>query len=301
MTIENFVPELWSAAVEAPYEKALVYTQPKIANRKFEGTLRAQGDTVHVTTISAPTVKQYVKGSDIEIEELADGRGTITVDQGDYFAFGVNDVDEVQAAGDFESPATRMAGEAMKDKVDTFAAGLLKNGAGHKLGTVTVVDGDPTQVQAGQKSAYQILVKLREKLDKASVPAGNRYVVVPPEYISALLMDKRYTDLSASGSSDALLNGQVGKATGFDVLVSNNVPTTGSGATLKHHVVAGVADGLSFISQINQTEALRDPKQFRDIIRGLMIYGGKVMRPEAVAVADVTIVEPTAPEAPVAG
>lgn len=294
MSIENFIPEVWAAAIEVPYTKNLVYTQPAIANRKYEGQVSQQGDTVHVTTISAPTVKQYLKGQDIEVEELDDDGDTITVDQAKYWAIGVNDLDKVQAAGDFEGPATNLAGENMKNEVDTFAAGLFTALTPAITGTQKVVDGKPEQAGPGQTYAYHLLVKLREALDKESVPTSGRYVVVSPEFVSALLMDPRYTDLSASGSSEALLNGQVGRATGFNVLVSNNVPKSGTGGK-DHLIVAGIPDALSFISQFTKTEAMRDPKQFRDIIRGLNIYGGKVMRPEAVATVKVTF-EPPATE-----
>ena len=72
MAITNFIPELWSAAVKMPFEKALVFGQPTVANRDYEGTIKQQGDTVNVTTISDPTIKTYDKGSDIEIEDVSD-------------------------------------------------------------------------------------------------------------------------------------------------------------------------------------------------------------------------------------
>ena len=302
MAITNFIPELWEAAVLAPYRGQLVFGQPQVANRDYEGTIRQQGDTVHLTTIEDPTVKPYTKGQDIEIQELNDGRITLTVDQGAYFAFGVNDVDAVQAAGNFEGPALQGAGFQLRDAADKYIASLFaapatgQNAGGpiaaNRLGDIEVLDDDPAKVGAGQFSAYKVLVKLREKLDAQSVPTVGRYVVVSPAFVSALLMDKRYTDLSASGSSDALLNGQVGRGSGFEVLVSNNLPTS-NGATT---IVAGVPGALTYADQILNTESLRDPDQFRDIVRGLNVYGAKITRREGVATANVTIVdEPSAP------
>ncbi|MBN0040242.1 hypothetical protein JN535_08705 [Cellulosimicrobium cellulans] len=292
MAITNFVPELWSAAVQVPYEKALVFGQPQVANRDYEGTIRQQGDTVHVTTIDDPTVRDYDKTTDITVEDLNDGRISLVIDQGKYFAFGVNDVDKVQAAGDFEQPAIARAGIGLRDAADKFIASHFTKSVGdggpiaaNRLGAVTVFDGEPGDVPTGQLSAYQVLVRLREKLDAQSVPLEGRYVVVNPGFVSALLMDKRYTDLSASGSTVPLLNGQVGRSTGFEVLVSNNLPTSGGAAT----ICAGVPGALTYADQILETEALRDQNRFRDIVRGLNVYGAKIFRPEGVATAQVTL------------
>lgn len=297
MAISNFVPELWEAAVQEPFEKALVYAQSPVVNTDYEGEIKQQGDTVHVTTIGAPTINTYDKTVDLTEEDLDDDGDELVINQGDYFNFRVNDIDKVQAAGDFQSPALRAAGIGLRDKVDRFVGGLFYAGAlaANKLGSLEVADSDPRYVGAGQISAYQVLVKLREKLDKQSVPLEGRYVVVPSEFISALLMDKRYTDLSASGSTEGLLQGQVGRATGFQVLVSNNVPVVaGAGADAGDFVIgAGVASAISFANQINQTEALRSQKRFADVVRGLNIYGAKVFRPEGIATATVSVVPGT--------
>ncbi len=295
MAITNFVPELWSAAVQVPYEKALVFGQAQVANRDYEGQIRQQGDTIHVTTIDDPTVRDYDKNTDIVVEDLNDGRISLVIDQGKYFAFGVNDVDKVQAAGNFEQPAIARAGIGLRDDADKFIANLFTapatgdNAGGpiaaNRLGGVTVFDGKPENAGPGQLTAYQVLVKLREKLDDQSVPLEGRYVVVSPAFVSALLMDSRYTDLSASGSSVPLLNGQVGRSTGFEVLVSGNLPKSGGATT----ICAGVPGALTYADQILETEALRDPKRFRDIVRGLNVYGGKIFRREGVATAQVTI------------
>jgi N4-gp56 family major capsid protein len=296
MAITNFIPELWEANVQVPFEKYLVFGQPAIANRDYEGDIKQQGDTVHVTQIGSPTVRAYDKTADIETEDLTDTDNTLVINQGDYFSFRVNDIDKVQAAGDFQSPASEQAGIKLRDNVDRYIAGLFYNGAlaANKLGRVTVLDAEPEYVTTGQISAYQVLVRLREKLDLQSVPTEGRYAVVPPEFVSALLLDKRYTDLSGSGSTVPLLNGQVGRSSGFDILVSNNIRTvaesggTGTGSTTDKVVVAGVPSATSFANQLTEVEALREQKRFADQVRGLNIYGAKIFRPEGIATAAVS-------------
>lgn len=291
MAIENFIPELWSAAVLQPFEQSLVFAQPQICNRDYEGEIQQMGDTVHVTTISRPTIQSYSKTTDITIEDLTDTGTSLLIDQGDYFGFRVNDIDRVQAAGNFESTGVAEAGIGLRDKVDKYIAGLIAAGAlaANKMGDAHIIDDDPSKAGTAQTTAYQVLVKLREKMDIAGVPTVGRYVAVNPEMISALLMDKRYTDLSASGSTEGLLNGQVGRGAGFDVLVSNNLPTVGGSGTNKNYkvITAGVAAATSFAMQLTNVEALREEKRFANIVRGLQVYGAKVFRPAGLATANV--------------
>ena len=138
MSVETFIPEVWNAAIQEPYEKNLIFGQPSIASNAWMGEITGIGDTVHINYLSAPTVRDYTKGTPIEVEELSSTSTKLTIDQGKYFAFRVHDVDKVQAAGDFQGPATRKAGIELRDNTDTYLAGLLKDGAlsANKIGTV---------------------------------------------------------------------------------------------------------------------------------------------------------------------
>ena len=292
MAITNFIPELWDAAVQVPYENSLIFAQPNVVNRDYEGTIQQMGDTVNVTSVGKPTIKKYDKNTDLVFEDLTDTNEKLVIDQGDYFGFRVNDVEKVQAAGNFQGPATVSAGTGLRDTVDKYISGLFEPGAltANKLGRVNVLNADPDYVTTGQLSAYDVIVQLREKLDRQSVPQEGRFVIVDATFISCLLLDDRYTDLSKSGSTEGLLNGQVGRATGFNVLVSNNTSKVGGSGAAKDDMVisAGVPGALSFASQLTEVEALREEKRFADLVRGLNIYGAKVFRPEGIATATVT-------------
>lgn len=297
MAITNFIPKLWSAAVQVPFEKSLVFGQPTVANRKYEGMIRSQGDTVNITTISDPTIRAYDKTTDITVEDLTDGNLKLLIDQGDYFAFRVNDVDRVQAAGDFESPATQRAGFGLKDKVDLYIASLFNltaaNGGPHndnRLGNVSVINGTGTgKPGAGQTTPWNVLVDLQNRLNKKSVPTDGRYAIIDPDFLSALEHDPRFSRVDASGSPETLRNGLVGRAAGFDILVSNNTVKAAS----RSLVVAGIPDALSFANQLTETEALRTEGRFADLVRGLNIYGAKITRPDGVATANCEYVAGT--------
>lgn len=296
MAITNFVPELWRAAIAIGYEKATIFSQPTVVNRRFEGEIRQAGDTVHITGIADPTIRTYSKTTDITVEDLSDTDLTLVIDQGDYFAFRVNDVDRVQAAGDFRGPAIRKAGAGLADKLDRYIAGLPYAGAlaANKLGRRTVINTDGTP-GTGQTKAYSVLVELEEKLNAQGVPMDGRFVIVDSQFVAALQFDNRFLRMDAT---DTMRTGLVGKIAGFDVLTSGNVRTVNqidgsTGANQNDKViVAGVNDAISVAEQIVETEALREQGRFADIVRGLHIYGGKVIEPAGLATATVTYAAP---------
>lgn len=291
MAIANFVPEFWSAAVMQPFQENLVYAQPSVANTDFQGTLAQMGDTVHVGTIGRPTVRAYDKETDLITEDVNVTTSDLVVDQGAYFNFRVNDVDALQAAGPLRDPAMAEAAIGLRDAVDTYAGTTLAAGvlAGNKLGNTAVVDGTD-KPGTGQVSAWDVLLKLRQKLNDKSVPTVGRYVIIDSDFESALLRDDRFVRVDASGTSEGLRNGIVGRVLGFDVLVSNNIPK----ASTRSVIIAGVPAAYSMVTQINKVEAAREEKRFADIVKGLMIYGSKVFRPEGLASAEVTVAAPVA-------
>lgn len=291
MAIANFVPEFWSAAVMQPFQENLIFAQPSVANTDFQGTLAQMGDTVHVGTIGRPTVRTYDKTTDLITEDVDVTTSDLVVDQGAYFNFRVNDVDALQAAGPLRDPAMAEAAIGLRDAVDTYAGSTIAAGVltGNKLGPTAVVDGTD-KPGTGQVSAWTVLLKLRQKLNDNSVPTEGRYVVIDSDFEAALLHDERFVRVDASGTSDGLRNGIVGRVLGFDVLVSNNVPK----ASGKSVIIAGVPAAYSMVTQINKVEATREEKRFADIVKGLMIYGSKVFRPEGLASATITVAEPTA-------
>jgi N4-gp56 family major capsid protein len=283
MAVDNFIPEVWRAALLASLKKALVYAAPGVANRNYEGDIARAGDTVRITSVGRPTIGTYVPNvTTISPETLTTGQRTLTVDQSKYFAFEIDDVDARQVAGTLMGEAMTEAAYALRDVADRYVGGLYTQAqSANQLGTI-VVDASTPRV------AYDsILVPLKVKLDEASVPTEGRYCIVPPWLHGRLLRDNRFIDASASGSTDPLLNGRVGRAAGFDIYVSNNCPNP----TADHNVVtAGHPMAVTYAEQIANTEAYRPESSFSDAVKGLHVYGAKVIRPEALATA---VADPT--------
>jgi len=278
MAIANFVPEIWSASLLENLRNQLVFGQAGVINRDYEGDIARAGDTVHITSFTDPSVRDYTKNGTITWDVLTDASQALVVDQADYFAFKVDDIDRRQALGGFVESTTLGASYNLASTADTYLSGLMSAAvpAGNTLTAVTA----PTT-----SNAYGTLVALRTALTKTNTPTSGRWVVVPPEFYALLLQDDRFVRVDASGSSDGLRNGQAGRAAGFDVIESNVAPTTGGVAT----VLAGHAMATTFAEQIAETEALRLETTFGDGVRGLHLYGGKVVRPNQLAKVAVTI------------
>lgn len=279
MSLDTFVPEVWSKSLLSSLKKSLVIAAPGVVNRDYEGEITEQGDTVRINSISRPTIGTYVKGvTSITPEQLTTAQRALVVDQAKYFAFEVDDIDARQAAGNVIGQAMEESAYGLADVADQYVEGLLRAGvaSANALGAVSIAGSD-----AGD-DAYGMLVDLKVKLDEADVPTQGRYVILPPWVHGALLETSKFIDASASGNTDALVNGHVGRAAGFDIRVSNNLPlVTGD----DYSVIAGHPMACSYAEQINKTEAYRPEDSFSDAVKGLHLYGAKVTRPSAIATA----------------
>jgi N4-gp56 family major capsid protein len=279
MSITKFRPEIWSASLLVALRQNLVYSA--FINRDYEGEIAEAGDTVRITSIGRPTINNYVPNSTvITPEQVNDSQRTLVVDQSKYFAFAVDDVDARQAKGNVIPQALDEAAFAAANVVDQYIASFYTSiQTANQLGAVTVSLASTTD-------AYnKVLVPLKTKLDKANVALQGRTVAVSPELHSSLLLDSRFIKVNESGTSEGLRNGVVGRAAGFDILLSNQTPTTGSDSV----VIAGNNRAITFAEQINKVEAYRPQSSFSDAIKGLVLYGAKVVRPDSLASALVTV------------
>jgi len=275
----TFIPEIWSAMMLESLKKELVYGQPSVVNRDYEGDIKNQGDTVRIRSISRPTVATYTKGSTtINPEQLTDAQRSLLIDQAKYFAFEVDDIDQAQSTGGELEEGLMEGVYALRDTADQYIAALYTGAASaNQVGTVSVTTA---------ALAYTQLRKLKVKLDEANVPQQGRYCVVPPWYHGLLLEEDKFVRVDASGTDQGLRNGIVGRALGMDILVSNNAPlVTGD----DYAVMAGHPKAIAFAEQINKVEAYRPEDSFSDAIKGLHVYGAKLVRPTAIATVYASI------------
>lgn len=277
MAITNFIPEVWSASILEALRAKLVF--PSLCNRDYEGDIREAGDTVHITGYDDVTVKKYTRGTNITVDAVTDAnKGTLTIDQSDYFAFKVNDLDKVQAKADLTGNFTNSAAYNMALNVEKYISGLMDKAATAPAKTISVTT---------PSDAYLAVVEARKQLDKQNVPTEGRWIVVSPDFYALLLQDSRFIEGTEAGHG-TLLNGVVGSVSGFTVVESNNVPTV-SGKPSKQSIIAGTNAATTFAQQVNKVEAMRMQDDFADMVRGLDLYGGLVVRPECLTKVVLTL------------
>lgn len=282
MAITNFIPEIWSDRIWEQLETSLVYGGPSVVNRDYEGDIKEAGNTVHITSFSDPTIRSYTVETNITVDAITDADRALVVDQSDYFAFDVDDVNVRQALKGWVDNRIRRSGYLLAKDADAYLASAMYaalNGGAYDLGAVTADISD--------NSTYaNVFVALWTSMTEGDVPVDGRWVVVDPDLYAALLQDNRFIDASASGSTDALRNGFVGRIAGFDIYVSNQTPDPTSGVSA---VIAGHPMATTYAEQISSVEAQRRELRFGDLVKGLHLYGAKVVHPECMRLMSVTV------------
>jgi N4-gp56 family major capsid protein len=286
MAVDTFIPEVWAASLLTTLEKSLVFGGTGITNRDYEGDISQFGDTVHVNFLTDPTVATYTKNSTtISPQTLTTADEDLVIDQTPYFAFEVDDIDarQVRNGGDLMSKASQRAAFRLRDTADQFLATTIVAGAGEVFDpeTITTV-GD----------AFRFILRAMAELDRNDVPQDGRFLAVGPDFHAAILGDSRFIDASKYGSSTPIRAGEVGMVLGFTVYKSNNLPEgtyAGSVPAYSRYVVAGHPIATTFAQQINKVEAYRPESAFSDAVKGLHVYGAKVLRPEALVVQDTDV------------
>lgn len=271
MAITNFIPELWAAQMLDVWFNESVFAA--LVNREYEG-LATRGNTVHISGVVAPAIKDYKTGVSgartTAADAISDTGVDLLIDQEKSFDFYVDDIDRAQATGTLEAYTTA-AGQGLTADSETFLGNLLVAGG---------TPADTTAIPDTGDEAFDVVRDLRKQMNKAKVPADSRVLVVNAEFESLLLgANSKLTAVNVSGDNSGLRNATLGQLLSFRTVVTNYLPAVDA-----PQAVAFNTRCAAFVSQIDQTEGMRAQDKFADRIRGLHVYGGKVVRPEGVIV-----------------
>ena len=291
----NFIPEIWSGKlIENFYDTTVLAA---ISNTDYEGEIRRMGDTVNIRTQPNITIRDYVKGQNLTVENPDSPKLQLVIDKGDYFACVEDDVDRIQSDVKLMDMWSKDASEQMKIKIDQRVltdllpdiAAANKGGtagqqsAAFNLGT-TVAPLTVTKDGAGATTpVVDLIVDIGTVLDEANVPESDRFLVIPAR-MAGLIKKSELKDASLSGDGvSPVRNGRLGMIDRFTLYVSHNLNVS-SGKT---SIIAGHKMGFTFASQMTEMDTLRAESTFGNIVRGLQVYGYKVVKPEALAQAVV--------------
>jgi len=265
MSLERFIPKVWSARLLQNLHKAHVFAQ--VANTDYQGEISGYGDTVKINAIGPVTVRDYNKYGTLERDELQDAQTILTIDQAKYFNFAVDDIDAAQQRPKVMDEAMREAAYALADQSDQYMAGLAKEAS-------DIVDGGAMQAD----DVYEALTEVNQRLDENNVPRGDRWMVIPPWFVGKLVLAEIFTQ-GAINAQETFENGWVGQAIGLNFYVSNNlIDDYGS---QDHLMPAGTRRAMSYAEQILSMEPYRPEDGFSDAMKGLHVYGGKVVDPKS--------------------
>lgn len=261
MSVNNFIPAIWAGKMQL--ENARTSVIRAVANTRYEGLIANQGDQIIFPGIVDPTITTYA-GS-VTFEDVVDSSVTMNIDQAKYFAVKIDDVDKVQANQDVLAGATQRAGELLKRTADQYAFGLYAQAGS----TVTDATCDTTTILSDISSAAR-------KLDEKDVPMEGRWMVIAPWVKEKLeLAGVKFSIREGTPVASGVMWANF---LGFDLYVSNNVTDpTASGTSTK--CLAGGRDAFVYADQLTKVEAMRLEGSFDDGIRGLHVYGAKVLRP----------------------
>lgn len=269
MAVNTFLKEVWEARLIANFHKRsimdLISTKPT----------SIEGSKVHFGSVGAVAIKDYT-GS-VDYDELNVGNVDLVFNKKKYFAIKVDDVDKIQAAGDLLDAHVVEASASMAEVIDTDGLKAIVDGAlaANKLGNKDV----------HQRNAYDLIVDLGTKLNKAKASKTDRFAIIDAEYLGLLSKDPRFTN-NPNILENGVVEGQ--KINGAQVIVSEELPSSTDGT--RRAVIVLQRTGFGYGKQLDKIEALRLEGSFGDAVRGLCNYGATVLIGKSIATAMYKIV-----------
>lgn len=290
-----FTPAIFSQKVLKKFRKIAVAHQ--ITNTDYSGEISDFGDTVHIISEPDVQVSAYTRGEQVTPTDLVDVDQLLTVDQANKFAFKVDDIEKAQSHINWESLAADRAAYKLNDAFDSNVLSYINtNSTTNTLGstgTPQVITLSPT---TGQFSPLGLMNRAARTLREQNVPMDDLWCVAPPSFWELVedenskLMAVNITGDAASQLRPGIFDGKIveGKVRGFDCYLSNNLPvgssgsaSAGTGSNYWTSILFGHKSAAATATQIVKTESFRDPDTFADVVRGLNVFGRKVLRPEA--------------------
>ena len=296
----NWVPAVYSQKVQKFFRRASVVED--ITNTDYAGEIENFGDTVNIVKEPTITVSDYARGQTVNTQALADDKLQLTVDQGSYFAFKVDDIEERQSHVNWESLATSSGAYSLKKNYDYNVLKLIYDNASTSSGN-TGTDSSPKDGDAASDTLALIVSAAKTVLDGNDVPEENRWLVAPPAFFQQLrragakLMDQ---SVMGDGGTSGIQNGKVTDKPlyGFTMYSTNAIAVSGGAAASKTFGSAGSNEyaflyghrsAVATANHIAKTELIRDPNSFSDIVRGLHVFGRKILRSDAVYSGVITV------------
>ena len=292
-TNSYFLPSIYSRKVLNFFRKSSVVEA--ITNTDYAGEISAYGDSVKIIKEPVISVSDYTRNTDTTQTKLTDQEITLVVDSAKAFKFIVDDIETNMSHVNFKEVASSSAAYALKDSYDaaviaTMFSGVSSSSPDHVLGADNATDlgagvydgtGNIDLGVSGETDPLDLLARMARLLDEQNVPEEGRWFLASPDFYEVLSQSSsKLLSVDYNAGQGSIRNGLVssGKLRGFDMYKSNNIAATSNAAG---KCMAGHMSAVATANTILSTEVIRDPSSFGDIVRGLHVYGAKVLRSEA--------------------
>ena len=265
MSIVNFIPTVWSETLYKQLSKTFIAVNH--CNRDFEGDIKGKGSSVKICGVGGITISDYTKNTDMSAPQtLSDNLCTLTIDKAKFFNFQIDDVDKVQASPMLMDAALQRAAEALASEADKYVFSLVSH-ASVKI----------THTQESGESIFNTILKARETLYKNNVTDGTElFLEVTPKVATTILKEKFALPSTTEGTVES---GYLGSIFGCKIYVSTNLAQDVDD-TMSDYCILRTRRAIAFADQLSEIEAYRPEKRFADAVKGLHLYGAKVVYPE---------------------
>ncbi len=274
MAVTHFIQQIWSKKIQDDLELKTKLVENCL--KTYEGDCK-YASSVKILGVGDPTISAYNSGTDISIEEMNDKGQVLAIDQANYFAFYVDDVNKAQSVPGLKERYQEKAVHGLAVARDTYVANLIKGvTTASNVTTATALTKD-----AIKTAIDSAIVALRERnFDEEGV------IEITPAVYN--LFKNELITLSTN-NPEYIKKGIVGVYDGFDVVMSNNLAKDTTGQNKFAYCDVRGKKAIAFAGQINEVEALRSEKRFKDIIRGLDTFGSKVIDEARIQVVKVPL------------
>jgi hypothetical protein len=282
MAITNFIPTIWSETLYSELNKNFVAVNH--CNRDFEGDIKSKGSVVNICGVGDITVKDYTANTDMSTpQELDDTVTKLEIDRAKFFNFQIDDVNKAQASPKLMEAAMKKAAEAIANEADKYIFSLYSQAG-------KTIDSTPSEATP----LFNTVLQAREFLYENNVGDNTElFLEVSPKIASFLLRDKVNT---AYMNTDALESGYLGSIFGCKIFVCNNVEVGHANGSEVHHCILRTKRAIAFADQLSEVEAYRPEKRFADAVKGLHLYGAKVVYPNEMVCLDIHNITANEPE-----
>ena len=273
MAITQFIPTVWSETLYRQLDKE--YIAVKNCAREFEGDIKNMGDTVKIIGLNPINVFDYTKNTDMSAPgELSDNVRMLTVNRAKAFNFVIDDIEAAQTSPAIMKEAMRVAASALSNEADKYIYSLYET-----VPTENVIKSDSLT----SDGVLDLLLNAQQKLLEKNVPGNEEIVLEVPPCVAAKIIKAKI--MNGTSNEEELDKGCIGKFLGFRIYVSNNIVN----AQNYHKCFARTKRAIAFAEQINEVEAYRPEKRFADAVKGLHLYGAKVVYPDEILVLDISV------------